>query len=203
MSSGSEGDGKIVDVVLAEFAALRTEIVHKIGQQLTVVSINITGAAAVGGFVLANKADARLLLLLPYLSAALGLYYRAAEHDFTTIGRYIDQIQRPLLVEKLGDERLFRYESFFREQRYGRGVVLGLAIALIFPVMSIAALVLVIPALGPFADWAIWIAGVIFTLLQSVAWRLPLDQRVANIINGIIERAIPRFRRVRRRSHPR
>jgi len=161
---------KTVDVVLAEYAALRATLVAKLGHQLTAIGLNITAIAAIGGVVLANRVDSRLLLLLPFLSAAMGLYYRALEHDFTTIARYVYDVQRPMLTEILSENGVLDHYAYYRARRNTAFFPKIAALALMFPLIAVATLVLVAPALRSFSDWATWVLGVVVTLIQIGAW---------------------------------
>ena len=60
---------------LAEFSALRAEIGARSGVQHQLMALNITALAAIGGFVISDKADPLLLLMLPLVSCALGVIW--------------------------------------------------------------------------------------------------------------------------------
>lgn len=169
MSPASSGD-KVVDVALAEFAALRAELMQNLTAKYSLIGLNITGVAALGGIVIANDADPRLLLIAPFLSGATGLLFHTVIVDIMVIASYIEQVQRPVLVERLGDDRIFSYESFFRSKTKLRPLVQALTLGLLFPGISLTTLVIVASSLRSFADWAMWSLGILLLIVQCTIW---------------------------------
>jgi hypothetical protein len=78
------------DVDLAEFAALRAEIVGHQSAQTTLVSVCLTAIGVVIGLVLSDKgAPGELLLVVPLISSGLGLFYASHSRACLIIGQYI------------------------------------------------------------------------------------------------------------------
>jgi hypothetical protein len=78
------------DVDLAEYAALRAEIVGHQSAQTTLVSVYLTAIGLVIGLVLSDKGVPReLLLVVPLISSGLGLFYAGHSRACLIIGRYI------------------------------------------------------------------------------------------------------------------
>ncbi|GAA4690582.1 hypothetical protein [Phytohabitans rumicis] len=179
MSSALEGQSKTVDVVLAEFVALRAEVTQHLAARFTVIGLNVTGVAAIGGIVIANRADTRLLLLLPFLSGALGLWFHILTIDVMVIASYVENVQRPILVEQLGEDRLFQYEHYFRSRMKGRRLIQAITAGLMFPAVSLAALTMTIGSLHSLFDWSVWILGVVLLLLQNAVWATRLRRQPA------------------------
>ena len=109
-SSGSMTSVR-VEVALAEFDAMRAEIVARIAEQGKLAALNITAIAAVGGAFLSNRVDPAVLLILPVLSVSLGLL--SVDHATTIrgIARYINEGIRPILVEATGNSRILGAET--------------------------------------------------------------------------------------------
>jgi hypothetical protein len=90
-------------VILAEFAALRGEIASRTTIQAGLLTINITAAGTLAGFYLNNQqSGGSLLLIMPFISSALGLAWIDHARTITSIGMYIGQSLWPHL-RKLGD----------------------------------------------------------------------------------------------------
>ena len=74
------------------------------------------------GFVLAQKADPLLLLLLPLLTPSLALLFLDHATNIGNIGEYIDKVLKPLLQEEAREPRLLCYEEWvdaFSDSRFG------------------------------------------------------------------------------------
>ncbi|MEA5537054.1 hypothetical protein [Crocosphaera sp. XPORK-15E] len=135
----------VITVALAEFNALRNEIIGRSSSAYTLLNINITATATVAGFVLSNKADSRLLLILPLLSPALGLLFLDHSYNIKNLGGYINTQIRPIILEYAdhSESRLLNYENFV--DRYERNILLR------FLPMGIPLILLFIGF--PFAAW--------------------------------------------------
>jgi hypothetical protein len=159
---------RAVDVILSEFSAARSEIDRKNAAYVSLLGLYVTGVGAVGGFVISNHASVRLLLILPILGSALGLAVMGESRDRKITGMYIVNELRPLLVEYAGDDRLLRWELFYREHG-GRGYRnRAVAMGLLFPGISIGALVVTIGQLMSIGDWIAWLIGC--SLVAVLTW---------------------------------
>jgi hypothetical protein len=100
-----------LQIVLAEFAALRGEIQGRSSAAWTLLGLNLTASSAVAGFVLSDRADPLLLLLLPFLSSSLGLLFLDHGINLDRIGTYIKQELKPRATRAGGDPGLLAYED--------------------------------------------------------------------------------------------
>jgi hypothetical protein len=87
-------------VILAEFAALRSEIASRTTIQAGLLTINITAAGTLVGFYLnSQQPGPSLLLIMPFISSVLGLAWIDHARTITSIGMYIGQSLWPYLRE--------------------------------------------------------------------------------------------------------
>ncbi|MEV4416822.1 hypothetical protein [Catellatospora sp. NPDC049609] len=169
----SDSTSDVVTAALAEFAAMRSEIDELGRSQRTTINLNISAAAAVFAFVLSERADQRLLLVVPLISAALGLLYQAYTVHARNLGDYIDQQIRPVVVEHTGEDRLLGWERHVRtalhRQRHSQ-LVMRLAYILLIPAIPAVSLVWVVPYLNTVWLWLGWTAGTVLFLVQILVW---------------------------------
>jgi hypothetical protein len=161
-------DPPALKVILSDFQTIRTEMDRKATSVLTLVSFNITVIAAVLGLVLSKKADLRLLLVLPFVSSGLGLMVFNLDRDIRLARAYIKNTLQPLAAEYTQDDRVLAYASrtprppmIFAMQMIPYG--------LLFPAISLIALVVVIGHLNSAADWWAWCLGLILLLVLLAA----------------------------------
>jgi hypothetical protein len=100
MEAGKLGRSS-VDVVLAEFNAMRAEKVGHITGQAAVVGLGLTALGVIGGFV-AKEGHDRLLLAIPPIAMLVALGSAAGAYRSTVIGRYIRDELWPHLERNLG-----------------------------------------------------------------------------------------------------
>lgn len=121
-ASQSQGE-KAVDVAVAEFNALRAEIIQLNTAQAAFVGISITALGVVIG--LGVRKDDRLLLIIPPLAILVTLVYAGYAFRASEIGRYIGTKLWPYLQQRVGD--VPSWEAYINAQRLGRrGVVRAL-----------------------------------------------------------------------------
>ncbi len=162
-----------VDVALAEFTALRSEIDNLAGAHRTMMHLNITVVAALLGFVLANRADPHLLLALPPISGAIGLVYQWYVVHAKKIGDYINEHLRPMLAEYTGDDRVLAWEHQLRTTVYptiGSNLSGRLSYLVIFPAVPVVSLVATFPLLDSGWYVAVWIVGAALSATQITTW---------------------------------
>ncbi len=163
----------VVEVALAEFSALRSEIDNLANAHRTMINLNITVVAAIAGFILAEKARPHLLLVIPLASGAIGLVYQWYVLHAKHIGDYINERLRPLLIDHTQDERVLAWEHRLRTEVYARrGSSLAgqLAYILLFPAVPAASLAIALPYLDSGWHWAAWIAGAALSVAQVTIW---------------------------------
>jgi hypothetical protein len=165
----------IVQVSLAAFSAAKTEIADRSKAQHTLIQLNITAVGTIVGFVLANKADPQLLLLLPLLSPALGMLHLDHGVNISNIGTFIDTVIRAKLaaVALVGD--VMGYEEHVR--RFERRLVLrfllfGIPIFLLFAGVPVYCLLFLRIKGTLVATWAmtLWWSGTVLVLAYFWLW---------------------------------
>jgi hypothetical protein len=98
-NENGEGGGTVLTAALAEFNALRQEIMQHIGAQDRLVQLNLTALATIAGLTIAQKATVALLLVVPFLSAALGFAWLHHLRQVALIGRYIHKELWPFIAK--------------------------------------------------------------------------------------------------------
>src|SRR5947209_1636190 len=81
MTQASEQISAIMNALLAEFNALRAEIIFRATSQATLMQINITASGTVAVFALSDPKYALTLIIIPILSPVLGIFW--LDHDAT------------------------------------------------------------------------------------------------------------------------
>ncbi|MFI7021134.1 hypothetical protein ACIBMZ_00240 [Micromonospora sp. NPDC049900] len=159
-----------MDAALADAAAIRATIERKANHNQNLISLYLTAVAAVAGVVLSEKADVRLLLLLPMLSAALGLSVAAQYRDGRIAGAYLEEVLRPAIARHTGDDSLFGWETYYRMRKHDGHLAQAFALGLIFPGVSALALAFTLPSMRNWTDRAAWAIGAGMLLLLIVGW---------------------------------
>jgi hypothetical protein len=77
------------EVRLAEYAALRQEIQNRSGLQQTLLGLNVTAIAAIGGLVLSRRVSPAILLVLPPIVLTLGFLWVDHDRVIHDLARYI------------------------------------------------------------------------------------------------------------------
>jgi hypothetical protein len=88
---------RAVDVLLAEFNALRAEIVARSNSQSALVGVGLTAVGVIVGLVVKDNGDQRLLLALPPLGALVNLLWSIENRRVTLAGAYIREALWPRL----------------------------------------------------------------------------------------------------------
>jgi hypothetical protein len=96
-------EDKRVDVALAEFNALRAELVSYTNAQSALIGVGLTALAVIVGFVVKDGGDQRLLLAIPPLATVINLLQAANTYRMGTIGRYIQTSLWPYLQQSVND----------------------------------------------------------------------------------------------------
>jgi hypothetical protein len=137
---------KRVDVALAEFNALRAEILSYTTAQAALIGVGLTALAVIVGFVVKEGGDDRLLLAIPPLALVINLLQAANTYRMATIGRYIQESLWPYLQREVGDEDLPSWEAEVagRVRKWWMslvGLVVNAPATLLFFAASVGALV--------------------------------------------------------------
>lgn len=96
---------RVIDVAIAEFNALRAEIVSHVTAQAALVGLALTAAGVIVGFTVKEGADQRLLLIIPPLTLLVVLLHTAETFRAALIGRYIATELWPDLEGQVGKLR--------------------------------------------------------------------------------------------------
>jgi len=165
--STNESDHAVV-IALAEFNALRSEIDGALGAQQALINVNIVSAGLVSGFVVANEADVRLLLVSTILSAALGLYVQGSWYHVRRITSYIESNLRPVLIEYSQDPRIFSWEREVRRRRDALGRILptALSMGVMFTLVPLVMLIWVARHLQDQLSWSVWALSLLLFLVH-------------------------------------
>jgi hypothetical protein len=170
---------------LAEFSALRAEIGARSGVQHQLMALNITALAAIGGFVISDKADPLLLLMLPLVSCALGVIWHDHARNIENIGSYIKDELGPALLDTVprdpdgaqaGGDGLRYEERIDEDELRVSSRVLPLAVPLLilfgaFPATAaVFALLEMLRRNVSTGIWVVWAAGVGMIALYLWAW---------------------------------
>jgi len=174
----SEKRRYVIDVLIAEFQALRNEIDNALSAQQTMMNVNITAIAVASGLVLSHKIEPVFLLVAAVFSSGLGLYIEGGWHHIRRVLRYIDGTLRPLVVEYTGDERVLGWETWSLKSGgvWKRVIPVGLAIVITFSVMPAAMLIWTTPYMKGLWLWLAWAGtATVFVLQLSMGALLAWD----------------------------
>lgn len=168
-----EIDKQRIQIILAEFSALRKEIADRSSAAQTLLGLNATMTAAVAGFVLSSKADPRLLLLIPILSPSLGMLFVDHVYNVINIGTYIKEDLAPQINRGTGSIGLLGYEDRIDEyerRKWLRFLPVGVPLTLLFTLAPGGALLFSAPTLSQTWEWALWSFGLLLTALYVGLW---------------------------------
>jgi hypothetical protein len=154
-----------LDVVLAEFTAARTAGDRGVSVTLSLISLNATAIAAVGGIVVSGHGNPAVLVVIPILSSILGIGIVDQVQYSQITDSYIMTVLRPLVVELTGDDRLLGIHDYYSAHRGSTRLLTAVGMGIAFPGVSIGSLVVSGFYLTSIGEWAAWILGVILTAL--------------------------------------
>jgi hypothetical protein len=160
-------------MVMAEYDALRAEILHRFSLQWSMFALQLTAAGVVFSFSLSNPSHTGFLLILPLITYALTGRYVNQFFSVQRIARYIRDV---IEVKMNGD---LYWETWLRLQPPRRKTLSWLnPLLLVFPGVAVIALAWVTPYVwaGSNASTSkrvlivtIWLIGIIVT---AVSFRL-------------------------------
>jgi hypothetical protein len=161
----------VINVALAEYAALRAEVTNRISGQDRMLNLYITATAALFGLALSGHANSLILLILPLLSAATRLLYHNHNLYIRLVSAYINDQLKPLVTDHLDEPRLLGWQQRSAEYQRGpwqRRLAHPAGLALLFPVPAAVALALVAARLASPWTWLAWSSGWLLLLAQVV-----------------------------------
>jgi hypothetical protein len=80
-----------MNALVAEFNAVRAEILFRATSQGTLMQINITAAGAIASFALAGSGNLRMLIIISILSPLLGMLWIDHHNSIAKLGGYIKE----------------------------------------------------------------------------------------------------------------
>ena len=169
----------ITDVVLAEFAALRAEILQTLSQQWLILAFDLTAAGAIFS-VAQSSHNTRLLLILPVVTYSLIEQYLKNFKMLMRLGDYIKDILSPRVHYHLGWEKWLKPQLGPRKKQNKLRRLIGSFSPLpaIFLLISIIALVWVAIYLSnthslsissQHLSWVLWSVCVILTAFSIIS----------------------------------
>ncbi len=184
-------DRAIVDVLLAEYNALRSEIVAHLTVQAAVVGLGLTALGVIVGLAANSAGDHKALLLVSPLSLFVVLIYAAETYRSAMIEIFIYRHIWPRLEESLGE--LPSWERQAASERKPKLGVIGTSLLIDVPAMAIFVLA---GAGAQVAAWdladPLWWGGAVLLILSVAAM-----VRVARLIEKASADARPSRRGIR------
>lgn len=179
-----------IQAVMAEYSALRTEIIQLKQEQWNILALQLTATAVIFSFSLSNSSRTGFLLILPLISYALSRHTIADGAGMNRIGIYITEELDPKVRggfawEEWNRERAYGLQSLERPRLYQILEGVSEPRAIIFAGVSIAALVWVAPYvlfhphLSGFSRLMlsiVWFADLIFGLLTLYIFKRYVDE---------------------------
>lgn len=171
MDQPAASQDRRVDVVLAEYNALRAEIISVLSSQQTFTNLNVTAATAITGLVLAQKVNPQLLLVAAVVSSVLGLIYVANTVHVRSLGGYINDVLRPIVTDYTGESKLLGWDQYFEAHHHRARLLLrGASAGLLFSAVPVVALISVRPYLDTSWSRIGWILALSLFIAQAGAW---------------------------------
>jgi hypothetical protein len=103
-SVGVDQPDQGVEVALAEFNALRAEMLGHMTAQAALIGMGLTALGFVFGFAIKDGGDRKLLLVVPLLAAFVSLLQAGRYYQITVIATYIRERLWPYLQRRVGEE---------------------------------------------------------------------------------------------------
>jgi hypothetical protein len=190
-AASSDNKNRSVSVLIAEFNALRAEILFRATTQATLLAVNITAIGVVAGYVFAKQADAITLLIIPILSPTLGMLWIDHDINIRSIGRFIGG-EWSRAMDVYVDSSLPTYQrtaekeiTNIRWRVLGFGLPMSIAFG-VLPLCAFAYAVVASPLSGSLVFWGpalvgIAVIGTFFLMmisvleLSSLAWLRQTD----------------------------
>ncbi len=170
------------ETIMAEFTALRAEIVNRSNIQWNVFALQLTASGVVFSFALSNSSHIAILLIIPWITYALTGRYVSQGTGVHELGKYI----REVLEVKMNGE--LHWETWRTIQPVQARALSWLnPLYLVFPGVAVIALASVAPYVWTSSNTSsskraliivIWLIGVLVTALafQLVARRVSIHK---------------------------
>lgn len=151
-----------VEVLLAEFSALRDEILQIMSTQWNIFVFQLTTTGVVFSFALTSKSRIGFLLIIPVVSYALGGRYLHNDRAIQELGTYIMNELSPRVPGGL------KWEAWHRNRAFPKPAIAWLSpLAATFPGASLIALAWTAPYVLYSHDISVasrWLLGIIWVL---------------------------------------
>ncbi len=166
----AQDPAKARDVPLAEFTALRAEIVSRITLQAALVGIGLTALGVILGLVVKKDGDQRLLMAIPPLALVVNLLYSAETYRMSELGTYVRTRLWPYLRDS-ADPSLDSWEGYLADRRKSLWRLPLIALVDIpamglFCTSSVAAMILV-DDVSNTLRWVGWVLAVVSVLAPA------------------------------------
>ncbi|MFI6331866.1 hypothetical protein ACIBBG_26590 [Micromonospora chersina] len=188
------------NLLVAEYNAIRAVMAQKSAASHTLVGAYLTVVAVILGFVVANRADPRLLLAVPVLAAISGITILRRRRDREAANTYIRDVLWPVAVECSGDDRVFRWDDFYARQKNSRSLLYEFGLQLVFPLSGAVCLFVTLPLLGSVGEWLAWLTGLGFLVALVSAYVHQNRDHLARTVTGVHAAALGLARKLRGRG---
>ncbi|MGC3859399.1 hypothetical protein ACPSM1_04315 [Micromonospora chersina] len=188
------------NLLVAEYNAIRAVMAQKSAASHALVGAYLTVVAVILGFVVANRADPRLLLAVPVLAAISGITILRRRRDREAANTYIRDVLRPVAVECCGDDRVFRWDDFYARQKNSRSLLYEFGLQLVFPLSGAVCLFVTLPLLGSVGEWLAWLTGLSFLVALVSAYVHQNRYHLARTVTGVHAVALGLARKLRGRG---
>ncbi len=174
MPTVEAGEERVVDVLLAEYNALRAEIVTHVTIQGAVVGLGLTAIGVIAGLAAKEGGGYAILLVIPPLSLFISLIYSAETYRSAALEIYLYGELWPALEDRVGALPPSWELSAGSDRRFSWGaaaevLLIDLPATAIFAAASVAALLVTNDKDGFF--WIGWgSTGLILLSLVGVGW---------------------------------
>ena len=106
---------QILQAILAEYNALRTEIQNRSGIQSTILQIHITAMTFILGGILTQSFGHWLVFLLPIEATLFGLWWLDHAFIIMELGTYIRVFVEPRVSRLVNEDKVMSWEAGYRE----------------------------------------------------------------------------------------
>jgi len=169
--------GDAVSVLLAQFEALRAEIASRSQAQASMMQLTITALGAIAALAFSEHGEKLMLLVVPIVSAILGLIWIDHAANITNLGNFIRTEIMPALKAAAGMANLPDYEVAVVRYEQKRSAVMRLFGLPPFLVFLLTPAVTMVLAYGGVEnrDWMFWtLFGLdLFLMAVFTAYWLP------------------------------
>lgn len=167
-------DTNRLDIHLAEFTALRTEIANRTGIQNTLATFTLAADGALGSFALSSGQSHRLvLLLLVPLNAATGFLWLDHAHSIYKSGNYI-RLRIWVKLRQLESSSIPTYEEYVLADRpvwLERSIFL-IPFFILYIAPMIGALVSTAGKVDAVLLWVFWAFDLLIVCYFAASWAM-------------------------------